>query len=292
SDEDAAHFEAVKAALEAVGIAYEVDPYIVRGLDYYSRTVWEFEPQSTGGQSTVGAGGRYDGLMELLGGQPTPGVGFATGIERIAMNLRERGLWDTDTTDGPELYLAVVDEVGLPTAHRLARNLRNAGASVVIGDARRSLKAQLRNANQIVAKAAVVVGRNEVSAGVIEMRSYGEQIDLSSVPAIPLDSPAVGMLVLWNAVEMALRDAYIGRLGFGSDPDPQQVIDRLIEAGQITREEAEMLRFVREARNRIAHAGSAQDLSATTEHEMAGYLRRVLPLLSQIRQARLSPPSA
>ncbi|MEX2032362.1 MAG: histidine--tRNA ligase, partial [Dehalococcoidia bacterium] len=99
-EDDRVHFDLVQQYLRDAGIAFEVDPYIVRGLDYYSRTVWEFEPREAGGQSTVGAGGRYDGLIELLGGPSTPGSGFATGIERIALNLRARGL-------GPEASSAV-----------------------------------------------------------------------------------------------------------------------------------------------------------------------------------------
>ena len=177
SEEDAAHFESVKAALEAVGIAYEVDPYIVRGLDYYSRTVWEFEPQSAGGQSTVGAGGRYDGLIELLGGQPTPGVGFATGIERIAMNLRERGLGPSEE-QALDVVTIPLGEAGATAAASVARDLRAAGISVRTGVPGRSMKAALRAADASGAAYAVIIGDREAAEGVVQLkplRGDGEQ---------------------------------------------------------------------------------------------------------------------
>lgn len=167
----------MKAALDAVGIAYEVDPYIVRGLDYYSRTVWEFEPPEAGGQSTIGAGGRYDGLMELLGGQPTPGVGFATGIERIALNLRQRGVAAPD--DRPvDVVTVPLGEAGATAALRVARDLRAAGIPVRAGTPGRSMKAALRAADASGAAYAVIIGDREASDGVATLkplRGEGEQ---------------------------------------------------------------------------------------------------------------------
>ena len=125
-DDDAAHFAEVRALLEAAGIVYEVDPSIVRGLDYYARTVWEFEPQDGGGQATVGAGGRYDGLIEILGGPSTPGTGWATGIERTVLNLRERGIEAPE--DAPvDVVTVPLGEAGAAAAIRVAQALRAAG---------------------------------------------------------------------------------------------------------------------------------------------------------------------
>lgn len=176
-EEDTAHFEAVKAALDAVGIAYEVDPFIVRGLDYYSRTVWEFEPPEARGQSTIGAGGRYDGLIELLGGQPTPGAGFATGIERIALNLRERGI-EAPESETAEVVTVPLGETGAAAALRVARDLRAAGVPVRAGTPGRSMKAALRAADASGAAYAVIIGDREASDGVATLkplRGDGEQ---------------------------------------------------------------------------------------------------------------------
>ncbi|MSQ41927.1 MAG: histidine--tRNA ligase [Dehalococcoidia bacterium] len=174
--EDAAHFAQVRALLDALGIAYAVDPRIVRGLDYYARTVWEFEPPGAGGQSTVGAGGRYDGLMELLGGPHTPGTGFATGIERIVLNLRERGLERAPAA--PDVVTVPLGEAGALAAARLARTLRSAGLVVRAGTPGRSLRAALRGADAVDARYAVIVGNEEAAAGtavVKTLRAGGEQ---------------------------------------------------------------------------------------------------------------------
>ncbi|MCA9850677.1 MAG: ATP phosphoribosyltransferase regulatory subunit, partial [Dehalococcoidia bacterium] len=168
-DEDAAHFESVKSALDAVGIAYEVDPYIVRGLDYYSRTVWEFEPPEARGQSTIGAGGRYDGLIELLGGQPTPGVGFATGIERIALNLKNRGI-EPPEPESIDVVTVPLGEAGATACLRVARDLRAAGLTVRGGTPGRSMKAALRAADASGAADAVIIGDREAADGVATLK--------------------------------------------------------------------------------------------------------------------------
>jgi histidyl-tRNA synthetase len=175
--EDAEHFEGVKHILDELGIAYEVDPYIVRGLDYYARTVWEFEPADAGGQSTVGAGGRYDGLIELLGGPPTPGVGFATGIERIAMNLRQRGLGPAEDA-GIDVAMVPLGEAGADAALRVTRDLRAAGLAVRAGLPGRSMRAALRAADSSNAAYAVIIGDREAAEGVAQLkplRGDGEQ---------------------------------------------------------------------------------------------------------------------
>ena len=186
TEEDAEHFSRVRGYLDALGITYVVDPMIVRGLDYYSRTVWEFEPVEAGGQSTVGAGGRYDGLMELLGGQPTPGVGFATGIERIVMNLRQA---DTDLgeRERPDVAMIALGEQGPAAAMRIAAELRAAGLRVRSASPDRGMRAQMRAAGSSEAAYAVIVGDEEASEGVAQLkplRGEGEQ------RTVPLDGLA------------------------------------------------------------------------------------------------------
>ncbi len=173
SGEDAEHFAAVRSLLDAAGIAYEVDHRIVRGLDYYARTVWEFEPPSEDGeagtQATVGAGGRYDGLIELLGGPPTPGTGFATGIERTLLNLRARGI---EAPESPSVDVVTIPlgEQGAAAALRLAQALRAAGLAVRAGIPGRSLRAQLRGANASGARYAAIVGDDEAARSVVQLK--------------------------------------------------------------------------------------------------------------------------
>jgi histidyl-tRNA synthetase len=191
---DAQHFQEVRSLLDALGVAYEVDPRIVRGLDYYARTVWEFEPAGAGGQSTVGAGGRYDGLIELLGGPPTPGTGFATGIERIMLNLRERAAeavarsgdgWSAHIPLSPvvaDLYVAPLGEAGYPAAMQVARLARQAGVSVRMGGAGRSLRAHFRAAEAAGAGSIAIIGDNEAARGVVQLKRLegeGEQVELA-----------------------------------------------------------------------------------------------------------------
>ena len=188
-DDDRAHFEEVRAYLDALGIAYIVDPRIVRGLDYYTRTVWEFEPPLTGGdpnvrpggQSTVGAGGRYDGLIELLGGQPTPAVGFGSGIERIAINLRDRGLTDGIETTPVDAVTIPLGDHGPTAALKLAAQLRSQGLHIRNGTPGRSLKAQLRSASRSNARYALILGDGEVSEGVAQLKPLAAQGDQRSL---------------------------------------------------------------------------------------------------------------
>ena len=174
---DTLHFTHVKRFLESAGIEYVVDPFIVRGLDYYTRTVWEFEPASAAGQSTVGAGGRYDGLMELLGGPATPGVGFATGIERIAINLREQGRGPS-AEQAVDVVTVPLGDTGAAAALRVASMLRAAGVSVRAGVPGRSMKAAMRAADASGAAYALIIGDREAAEGVATLkplRGDGEQ---------------------------------------------------------------------------------------------------------------------
>ena len=181
SEEAAEHFAQVRALLDGLGAAYEVEPRIVRGLDYYARTVWEFEPEGGGAQSTVGAGGRYDGLIELLGGKPTPGTGFATGIERLALNLDARGA-EAPSDGAIDAMTVPLGEAGPLEAMRLATRLRAAGLVVRVGVPGRSLRAQLRSASAVGARYALIVGDDEAARGVAQLKplaTEGEQREVA-----------------------------------------------------------------------------------------------------------------
>jgi histidyl-tRNA synthetase len=142
--EDAEHFAEVRALLDAAGVAYVVDPTLVRGLDYYTRTIFSFVCDALGAQSEIGGGGRYDGLIEQLGGAPTPAVGFAAGIERILLALDEEV-----PAPGRDAFIAIADPGQRGRAMALAVELRHAGISAEIDLAGRGLKGQLKHANRI-----------------------------------------------------------------------------------------------------------------------------------------------
>jgi histidyl-tRNA synthetase len=158
TDDDAEHFAQVRALLDDAGVRYELDPTLVRGLDYYTRTVWEFTSDALGAQSGVGGGGRYDGLIELLDGPPTPGVGWAAGIERM--------LLAADQLAAPaalvDLFVARATPGGTRTAFDLAREARRAGLQAQLELAGRSLKGQLKHADRIHARWVAIVGENGV----------------------------------------------------------------------------------------------------------------------------------
>jgi histidyl-tRNA synthetase len=166
--EDAEHFAEVRALLDSAGVAYVVDPTLVRGLDYYTRTIFSFVCDALGAQSEIGGGGRYDGLIEQLGGAPTPAVGFAAGIERILLALDEEV-----PGAGRDAFIAVADPGQRGRAMALAVELRHAGVSVEVDLAGRSLKGQLKHADRIGA-GRVMILEADGSAQLREMRT-GEQ---------------------------------------------------------------------------------------------------------------------
>jgi histidyl-tRNA synthetase len=150
--EDAEHFAEVRRLLDHAGASYELDSTLVRGLDYYTRTVFEFESERLGAQAALGGGGRYDRLVEELGGPPTPGVGWATGIERILLASTE------EPERRPRVYVAVAKAEARPDAFALARRLRGEGIRVEVEQAGRSMKGQLKQADRIGARATVILG--------------------------------------------------------------------------------------------------------------------------------------
>ena len=174
NEEDAAHFADVRALLDEAGRDYEIDAALVRGLDYYTRTVFEFTSDALGAQSGVGGGGRYDGLIEQLGGPHTPGVGWAAGIERILMvsDVEVQGV-------GPDVYV-VRDGAGAVTEFNALGALRGAGFNAQMEQAGRSVKGQFKQADRLGARAVLVVGAGGLS--VRDMDS-GEQRDTPDLPA-------------------------------------------------------------------------------------------------------------
>jgi histidyl-tRNA synthetase len=166
--EDAEHFAEVRALLDAAGIAYEIDPTLVRGLDYYTRTIFSFVCDALGAQSEVGGGGRYDGLIEQLGGPPTPAVGWAAGIERILLALGEE-----EQPAERDAFVAIADEGQRRRAMALTTELRRAGFSAEVDLAGRGLKGQLKHADRVGARRVLIL-EADGSAQLRDMRS-GEQ---------------------------------------------------------------------------------------------------------------------
>ena len=168
-----AHFEEVKKGLNTAGVDYEIDPRIVRGLDYYTRTVFEFVSTSIGAQGTVCAGGRYDGLIEELGGSPTPAVGFAAGIERLLIVMEQTGV-EIPCDDAPTVYLAGMDDACRAKAFELSCILRSAGVKTEIDHMNRSVKAQFKYADKLGAKYVAVIGGNELENGVMNVKNMSD----------------------------------------------------------------------------------------------------------------------
>jgi histidyl-tRNA synthetase len=180
----AEHFNRLKGYLERLGLPFEVSHRLVRGLDYYTRTVFEIQPEAGGSQSTLGGGGRYDDLISELGGKPTPAIGFATGLERIIINLKEQGI-TAPPLAGPAVFVAYVGDAACDEAVVLAAGLRRAGIGVIGAVGGKSLKAQLRQANSLGASCAVIIGDEEMAAGRVVLRdmttSAQEDVPLSEL---------------------------------------------------------------------------------------------------------------
>ena len=168
-----AHFEALKGYLDLAGIEYSVDPRIVRGLDYYTRTVFEFVSDDIGAQGTVCGGGRYDGLIEEIGGASTPAVGFAAGLERLLIVMEASGA-PLPLPKGPKVYLAGLDGECRKKAFVLAQELRAAGISAETDHMERSVKAQFKYADKIGAEYVAVIGGNELAAGEMNVKRMAD----------------------------------------------------------------------------------------------------------------------
>ena len=175
-EDDAEHFNAVRAVLDRAGIAYQLDPTLVRGLDYYTRTVFEFESDRLGAQAALGGGGRYDGLVERLGGPATPACGWAAGIERIVLALDEE-----EGGNAIDVFVAASPD-RRERAFALVRELRRAGLRAELDLADRSLKGQMKQADRLGARAAIVLDE-ERPAQLRDMAS-GEQRELDLARAV------------------------------------------------------------------------------------------------------------
>jgi histidyl-tRNA synthetase len=162
------HFTSLRSYLDALGIPYRVEPHLVRGLDYYTRTVFEIQPRGGGAQSTIGAGGRYDRLIEEMGGRRTPAIGFATGIDRIVRNMKKQR--SSAPLPGPDVYVAYQVDEAKTEALRLAGRLRREGMAALVATGERSLRSQMRQANALGAKYAVIIGGEELARGTAQVR--------------------------------------------------------------------------------------------------------------------------
>ncbi|NQT96582.1 MAG: histidine--tRNA ligase [Candidatus Marinimicrobia bacterium] len=178
--EDVQHYNQVKSHLNDLNIPFEEDNKLVRGLDYYTRTTFEIISPALGAQNSVCGGGRYDGLIETLGGKPTPGIGFAAGIERILMAAA------VSQSEEPTVlvYLIVIDDDGRSTAFKLLHDLRDKGINADMDYLHRSMKSQLREANRLGAELVLIIGSEELKDGTVQFKN----LKTGSQKAIPLDS--------------------------------------------------------------------------------------------------------
>ncbi len=181
ASDDAEHFAAVLALLDDAGIVYQLDPTLVRGLDYYTRTVFEFSSDALGAQSGLGGGGRYDRLIEQLNGPPTPGCGWAAGVERMLISAGELPVAPQIT----DLYVALGEPGGARTAFALAREARRAGLQAQLELAGRSLKGQLRHADRIGARYVAIVGAGPSAAVSLRDMASREELDVAFGDVIP-----------------------------------------------------------------------------------------------------------
>ena len=178
-DECRTAFEELKANLDAFGIKYEVNPKIVRGLDYYTKTAFEFVTTKIGAQGTVCGGGRYDGLVEEIGGPSTPGVGWGMGKERMLMTMEACG-FEIPEEPGTEVFIAFMGEAGKMAALKLMKELRDAGVAVQMDVMGRNLKNQFKHANRIGAAKTIVIGDSELESGKLTIKDMesGEQTEV------------------------------------------------------------------------------------------------------------------
>lgn len=179
-NESKQHFEGLRGLLDDNGIAYEVNPNIVRGLDYYNKTVFEWITTTLGSQGTVCGGGRYDGLVEQLGGKPSPGVGFAMGLDRLSLMLAEK----MESSKDADVYVVSQGNAARATALRLAESIRDqlSGKKVVVHCGDGKFKSQMKKADASGADLALVLGEDEVAAGTVSiklLREGGEQSTIS-----------------------------------------------------------------------------------------------------------------
>jgi len=184
------HFDAVLELVKRAGLEPHLDFRLVRGLDYYTRTTFEFNSDRLGAQSGVGGGGRYDGLIEQIGGAPTPGVGWGSGLERIALAMRDQPL----PSSAPDVYVVSFSDEARAAAFGVAQELRGAGLAAELDLAGRSPKGQLKQAGRSGAKLAVLLGLDELGAGLVRLRTMagGGEEDLAAAGLAALLAARLG----------------------------------------------------------------------------------------------------
>ena len=219
-DDCRAHFEGLKKRLDALGVPYTVNPRIVRGLDYYVRTVFEFVSSDLGAQSTVCGGGRYDGLIKSLGGPDQPGIGYAMGVERLLMVMKAQGI-EIPAPAPCDLYIGSIGEEASVEALRLCGILRGEGFSAECDIVGRSVKAQMKYADKIGARFSMVLGDNELA----EKKATVKNMATGENAEVMLDGEPLKQF-LYNAGLDGLSDSLKGTLGgilenMGTNPAPE-----------------------------------------------------------------------
>ena len=182
------HFDAVRGYLDTLGFPFTINHRLVRGLDYYTKTVFEIQPAGEeGAQSALGGGGRYDDLIAELGGKPTPAIGFASGIERIILNLKKQAI-PVPNLPVPKVFIAHMGEKAKSEAIKLTSALRRDGIAVIMSTGDRSLKAQLKQADNIGSSYTAIIGDEEMEKGIITLRNMktGEQQVISQAALVKL----------------------------------------------------------------------------------------------------------
>jgi histidine--tRNA ligase len=181
-DDCKAAFEALKTNLDAMGISYGVDPRIVRGLDYYTKTAFEFVTTKIGAQGTICGGGRYDHLVEEIGGPSIPGVGFGLGKERLLILMEQNDIV-VDDPNVPDISVSFIGDKARLYALDLVHKLRAGGVSAIIDTLNRNLKGQMKYANKLNARYSVVIGENEIEKGIVTLKNMysGEQKEISAI---------------------------------------------------------------------------------------------------------------
>ena len=167
--DDKEHFNEVKTYLKAMNIPFTINSGLVRGLDYYTKTVFEITSNELGSQDALLGGGRYDSLVETLGGKPTPGIGFAAGIERILLLINEENFKEHKPV--PDIYLICLEKKGIPVSLNIAKILRLKGLNIVSDPLRRSMKAQMRDANKLRARYVLILGESELNDNTIILKN-------------------------------------------------------------------------------------------------------------------------
>ncbi|MFO7262992.1 MAG: histidine--tRNA ligase [Bacillota bacterium] len=208
------HFAGVRKFLDELGISYIVNPRMVRGLDYYTQTAFEFIAESVGAVGTIAAGGRYNGLVASLGGQDVPGIGFATGLERLLAVMAAEGV-EPPAPPALDCFVVAVGEESRTAAVSLLHRLRKAGLAADLDHLNRKVKAQLKAADRLQAKYVLILGEDELSRGTVQLRRMADGVQ----EEIPLEAAVerVSMQSMGDAVEQTLLSMMTGKAGPGAD---------------------------------------------------------------------------